>query len=258
MGCLKKIRNLFCFFAFKGKNNKVIAIKNNKEYKIWYSLSKVKIKGDNNTIILDCNKFNKISRVFPEGLNIKIEGNNSKIEIELPVKFTNANLRMYRGNSFFSIKSTKNKVANVNFNVSDGSSLIIGKDSEIGNGDLRIICKDNFNTPHKVVIGDGVHIARDVLIRMSDGQCLINPETKEPLNEPQDIIIGDNVWIMSRCMVIKGARIPKGSAVAPYSFVNKEFNTESVLLAGIPAKIKKENIKWLPKNYREYMEEISS
>ena len=59
-------------------------------------------------------------------------------------------------------------------------------------------------------------------------------------------------------MIVKGAHIPKGSAVAPYSFVNKKFNTESVLLAGIPAKIKKENIKWLPKNYREYMKEISS
>ena len=57
-----------------------------------------------------------------------------------------------------------------------------------------------------------VHIARETLIRNSDGQCFINPDTGKALSEPQDIIIGNDVWIMSRCMVVKGAFIPNGCA----------------------------------------------
>ena len=82
------------------------------------------------------------------------------------------------------------------------------------------------------------------IIRASDGHTLIDKNTGIPINPPKNIIIGNNVWIASRCTILKGAVIPDGSMVAACALVNKKFDNENIILAGIPAKIIKENILW--------------
>ena len=58
---------------------------------------------------------------------------------------------------------------------------------------------------------------------------------------------------MTRSMVVKGAHIPDNCGVAPYSFVNKQFSKKNSLIAGIPAKVIKEDFYWDIRSYREYM-----
>lgn len=255
MGLKKFLKRNFIFACIKGKNNKVVAIKDGKEFPFKKPGHSFKIKGDNNTIIINYDKIKKISRKMPAELKIIIKGNNNKIEIEYPQKITNVRISMSNDNNLFSMKATPNKFANASFTIDDGSQVIIGKDSEIGNGQLCVICNGHPSQPHKLVLGNNVHIARDTIIRTSDGQSIIDIDTGKPINEPQDIYIGNHVWIMSRCMVVKGAYIPDGCAVAPYSFVNKKFDRENVLIAGIPAKIKKEKFYWSTLNYKKQMEE---
>ena len=88
---------------------------------------------------------------------------------------------------------------------------------------------------------------------MSDGQAILDYETNEAINEPEDVIIGNHCWLMTRSMLVKGAYIPDNTAVAPYSFVNKKFDEEFTLLAGIPAKVKKTKFKWDVLSYKDYM-----
>ena len=140
--------------------------------------------------------------------------------------------------------------------IEDGSELYIDENASIGQGNFYLIANNNYNTNHKVIIGKNFRAAKDTIIRTSDGHSIIDPETNIATNEPQDVIIGDDVWLMSRCMVAKGAKIPSRSAVAAYTFVNKKFDEENILLAGIPAKIIRHNFKWDTRTYRKYMRDI--
>lgn len=65
-----------------------------------------------------------------------------------------------------------------------------------------------------------------------------------PYNEPQDVIIGDDVWIAQRVTLIKGAQIPSNCVVGACSLVNKKFEEEGCIIAGNPAKVIKRNIRW--------------
>lgn len=254
---LRDIRRLlFKFKYIKGKNNRVVAIKDGKEYNILMLSKHFNIEGNNNQIIFNCDNIKKVERNMPKGLKISISGNNNFISIEYPLKITDTCISMTNDNNSFEIKSSKHKLNGAYFSIADGSSVRIGKNSEICTGNVRVVCNGCYKTPHKLVIGDECHIARDTLIRTSDGQTLVDPETNMAINEPQDIIIGNHVWLMSRCMIVKGAVISDNSAVAPYSFVNKRFYDKNVLLAGIPAKVKKENIKWDTRSYNIYMKDF--
>jgi len=252
----KLLRKFFIFACIKGKNNKIISIKDKKEYNFIKPSKNFQINGNNNIIIINYDNVKKHSRKFPKGLMIYIKGNNNKIEIEYPQKINNTRIFMSGNNNLFSIKATKNKLADADFTINDGSKVIIGNDSEIGNGALCVVCNGHPSQPCKLVLGNNVHIAKEVLIRTSDGQAIIDTKTVEPINNPKDIYIGNHVWIMSRCMIVKGTKLPDNSAVAPYSFVNREFNEKNCLLAGIPAKIKKRDFNWSILDYKTCKEKF--
>lgn len=222
---LKKLTH--CYIL--GNNNKVVFIKSGKEIKKFF---------------------------MPKGLNININGNNNKIILELPIKFSNTRFSISGDDNVLSIKSTEKHLNDVLIYLSDKSELYIDENCSIGQGNFYLVANGNYKVGHKVVIGKNFRAGKDTIIRTSDGHTIVDPETNLGINEPQDVIIGDNVWLMSRCMVCKGAKIPSNSAVAAYSFVNKKFDEENVLLAGIPAKILKHNFKWDIRGYGKYMRDM--
>jgi len=63
-------------------------------------------------------------------------------------------------------------------------------------------------------------------------------------NKLENIDIGNNVWIGCRNTILKGSRIKDNSVIGANSLINKEFEKENVLIAGNPAKIVRENIRW--------------
>lgn len=262
MKLLKRLFKNYNFTCTKGNNNQIIAVKEGKEYPIYKHKGKLKIEGDNNRIIINCDNAAKIPSSLPKGLDITISGNNNLMEFEWPIKFHKAIFNSLENNNSIRIKRTDKTIADVWINVSTGFELFIDEDCSIGQGDFTLTANNNYHTPHKIYIGKHFRAAKDTIIRASDGHSILNPTTKEAVNEPQDIIIGNNVWIMTRCMVVKGAVIPDGWAVAPYSFVNKNFaqmegGKGSCLLAGIPAKVKKENFIHNIKSYGEYMKSFA-
>jgi len=64
------------------------------------------------------------------------------------------------------------------------------------------------------------------------------------LNPSAPIIIGNNVWIACRCLILKGATIPNGSVIGANSFVGKSLEKENAVYGGHPARILKEEITW--------------
>lgn len=104
----------------------------------------------------------------------------------------------------------------------------IGERVFIGNG-----CEFNCNT--KIIIGNDCLIASKTT--MVDTGHEISRSNKIRLQPCtiQEIIISDDVWIGTQCIVLKGVTIGDGSIIGAGSLVNKSVPPYQVW-AGVPAK----------------------
>lgn len=114
----------------------------------------------------------------------------------------------------------------------NGGTLTIGQGA--CNVGLTIMCAK------EVTIGNGVRIGRNVSIRDWNGPHVIINET---YTNHAPVHIEDHVWLCTGCTIMPGVTIGKGSVVAANATVTKSVPPGS-LVAGSPAKIIKENIKW--------------
>ncbi len=95
----------------------------------------------------------------------------------------------------------------------------------------------------KLVIGRDCLFAANVTLRTHDGHHIFDLFTKKGINIPQDIVIGNQVWIAYGATLLGGARIGNGSVIGAGSITSSEFGDHTVI-AGSPAKIIRENICW--------------
>lgn len=95
-----------------------------------------------------------------------------------------------------------------------------------------------------VRIGKWCLLSREIEIRTSDAHAVIDRKTRERLNPPAPVSIGDHVWIGVGAIINKGAVVPSDSIVGAMSFVNGRFDEEGVVLAGTPAAIVRRGITW--------------
>lgn len=152
----------------------------------------------------------------------------------------NANCIKYNGRSTI-IRMDSNSRMNVNgnFSIYYGGDIICFKNSKLtlGNG----FCNSNvkIRCTNSITIGDNVAISHDVTIMDSDAHIIKNQEND--ITKP--VIIGDNVWIGTRAIILKGVKIGNGAIVAAGSIVTKDV-PENSMVAGSPAKIIKENVNW--------------
>ncbi|MBR1648380.1 MAG: acyltransferase [Alphaproteobacteria bacterium] len=187
------------------------------------------------------------------GLAITINGNNNRVRIEMPLRFSECQLALVGNNNFFSIRSShKTRMLRVFFYIADGCAIEIGKNCYINNN-ASFIAKEKAGT--KIVVGNDCVIAADCLLRCGDGHTLINEFNGQPLNEPDDIILEDHVWVGARCVLLKRAYVAENSVVGTMSLVNKRFDIPNVLIAGVPAKIIKSGIDWDLADYKTYVGE---
>lgn len=139
-------------------------------------------------------------------------------------------IRMDKGSSFH-VKG--------NFDIYYDGDIICFENAklEVGSG----FCNSNvkIRCSKKITIGNDVAISHDVTIMDSDAHY-IDYENYE-ISKP--VYIEDNVWIGTRTTILKGVRIGKGSVVAAGSVVTKDVPPNSIV-AGIPARVIKQNITW--------------
>ena len=205
--------------------------------------SKLKITGVGNKIVFLENGI-KVDKEL-SGLNITINGNNNYIEIELPSKFVSSAIVMDGDNNKFILKATKHRtIRHTTFGLEGGSQISIGSGLSAYR-DINIVAKNGKN----ITIGNECMFAREIMVRNNDGHVIIDKNTKEVINPPEDIVIGDNVWVGMRVMILKGSVISNGSVVGAMSLVNKKFEDENTLIAGVPANIVRSDIEWRREDY---------
>ncbi len=209
---------------------------------------KYKISGDNNRLI-----FIKDGQEYTDldinGLSININGNNNEIRIELPANFINTSIVMDGDNNKFILKTTLHRnIRHTTFGLEGGSEIYVGSGMS-SYRDINIVAKNGKN----IHIGNECMFAREIMVRNNDGHIILDNVTKEIINAPEDIFIGDNVWIGMRSMILKGSHIPNGSIIGAMSLVNKKFEQENILIAGVPARQIRENVEWHREDYAKYM-----
>ena len=182
----------------------------------------------NEIVILENGK--RVEKDIP-GLNITINGNGNYVEIELPSKFVASAIVIDGDNNKFTLKSTRHRsIRYTTFGLEGGSAMSIGSGLSTYR-DVNVVAKNGKN----VSIGDECMFAREIMVRNNDGHIILDRKTGEVINPPEDTVIGDNVWVGMRVMVLKGAVIPNGSVIGAMSMVNKKFDEENILIAGAPA-----------------------
>jgi acetyltransferase-like isoleucine patch superfamily enzyme len=95
----------------------------------------------------------------------------------------------------------------------------------------------------QIVVGADCMLSSDVHMDPSDMHPMFDRATGERLNPPQNITIGDHVWIGTRVLVMKGATIGSGSVIGAGSIVVGAI-PENVLAVGTPARVVRENVVW--------------
>jgi acetyltransferase-like isoleucine patch superfamily enzyme len=94
--------------------------------------------------------------------------------------------------------------------------------------------------PGKIVIGDYVIVGPNTVMRNANHRY-DKPDTPIRYQGKNigDIVIEDDVWISSNCVILAGAHIGKGSVIAAGAVVRSKIPPYSVA-AGVPAKVIKQ------------------
>ena len=107
------------------------------------------------------------------------------------------------------------------------SKIVIGQGNWFSNNVAIVATQE-------VVIGNGCQIGDMVTIYDTDFHE-INPKTRNrSAGNASPVSIGDNVWLGSRVMILKGVTIGDNSVVGPMSVVSKSIPANS-LAVGAPA-----------------------
>jgi len=93
----------------------------------------------------------------------------------------------------------------------------------------------------KIVIGNDCMIAPFVYIVDSDHGTNLGSLMNQQENITAPIIIGDDVWIGSHSIILKGIKIGNGVIIAANSVVNKDLEEFSIY-GGSPVKLLKKRI----------------
>ena len=213
-----------------------------------------------NFIITGCNnKIHLNGGDFKEGAKLSIFciGSSNHITIEEKCVFAGINKIILRGDASNVIIGKKVHFAetvleswgHLNFEVGDQTTFGI---------------KTLFYThPYsQIKIGHDCMFSFDVIVQTGDGHAIFDLHTKKNINSSKaladengylyKIDLKDHIWVGRNVMLLGGTgkggtRIGDGCVIGARSLV-KGFYPNNVVLAGIPAQIKKKDIAWARKN----------
>lgn len=205
-----------------GKNN-IIDINNKNTIK---NKLKISVCGSGNFIQIDENLFVK------NKLNISIKGNNNRIIL-------GKNIKVVDNLSIQILEDCHN------------GEIIIGDNCSFWNTLIQT-CELN----SKVLIEEDCMFSYNTEVMNSDGHCIFHDGVL--CNIGKNITIKNHCWIGYNAMIYKNSYISKNSIVGRNAFVSGIFEKPNVVLAGLPARIIKENINWSRETVNEGIRKLET
>ena len=92
-----------------------------------------------------------------------------------------------------------------------------------------------------IKIGKDCMLSNTIIIRTSDSHPIY--QNGKRINSPQNVFIGDRVWIAPNSKVFKGATIGNGCIIGSDTLANKSYPANS-LIVGHPGKVIKSDVVW--------------
>ncbi len=138
------------------------------------------------------------------------------------------------------IKKGGSLKVNSNFKMFSGASVYVNENATLTSGSGYINSNLRLHCFQQIDIGEDVAIAENVSIRDSDNHIVTSNENYQ-MSKP--IVIGNHVWIGMNVTILKGVHIEDGAIIAAGSVVTKDVPAYC-LVAGVPAKVVKENVTW--------------
>ena len=211
--------------------------------KVFEQQKKPKLKGDlsdNKVTLPDTGKF-----------NIQIFGKNNEVYVNPENKKSSLSLIIYGDNNKVTIHSTEEThlhgvIGDINTKTKN-TVLSVDKKTSIGNM-FFILMDDN----SQIKVGKNCMLSTNIEVLASDTHSILD-ENGNLINQGKEIVVGNNVWIGKDVKVLKNTVIPDGCIVGMGSIVSKKFTNQKSILAGIPAKVVKENISWSKKRPNEFL-----
>lgn len=122
-----------------------------------------------------------------------------------------------------------------NINVEKG--VFFGSGEEISIGDYSGIGV-NAKISGEITIGNNVMMGPEVMIYTSNHNYkrLDIPMIEQGNSDAEEVVIGDDVWVGARVIILPGVNIGKGCIIAAGSVVTKDV-PEYAIVGGNPAKI---------------------
>ena len=169
---------------------------------------------------------------------IIVTGNNNVILFDDNVKITNCQFIIKGDNCLIDFRGNRVMI-NSKFELLDSNTKLIVKNNT-GFNNNRILVAGIGN---EIKIGSGCIFAENAEVWSSDTHSILDVKTSSRINLDKPIFIGDNVWIGNRALIFKGVIIGDNTIIGAGSIVTKDVENNT-LVAGIPAKVVKENVKW--------------
>lgn len=119
-----------------------------------------------------------------------------------------------------------------------GSTLQIGRNSTFARVDIK--CHEGKN----ITIGNDCMFSYGIELRTTDGHSLVDVDNQRRINPPEDIVVGDHVWVGKGVTILKGTVVPSNNMIGASALLNRTYTQEQTVLAGSPAKVIKQAVTW--------------
>lgn len=225
---------------------KVLLFLKHNNKKILFYINQLVYKNNNSVTFLPKSSAIRLfgGRGIPHGYRKKIKiiycGQNNYVEIHEPRNIKSLNILFLGNNNRVIIKKGINIIKNMDIYCGDSSFVSIGKMFSVN----EILISTQRTSGYKITIGNDCLFSRGLVIRNGDGHTIFDEKTKGILNQPENVEIGNHVWIAESVKILKGSKIPDNCVVGAGAIVTKKFSEPNCILAGIPAKVIKTGINW--------------
>lgn len=126
----------------------------------------------------------------------------------------------------------------------DECRLLLGNRAKVKIGNnVRIVIAECHVAYSSMNIGDDCLFGKYVVIRTHDSHHIFDKDTGKRINQAKNVNVSNQVWLCAQCKLLPGADIGVGSVVAANAVTSSKF-PNNVIIAGVPAKVIRENIVW--------------